>query len=101
MKVRLDEDRHIIAIGKQLDEWDAGYVGLTFVPAARIGEYFHTADNVQLERGDAIHVESVLARMAGVEPAASTDVSGRGWLEVDDEADLVRAEEVLAREKWY
>jgi choline kinase len=101
MKVRLDPEGHVVAIGKQLDTWDAGYVGLTFVPAARVADYFYTADNVQLERGDGIHVESVLARMVGVEPAASVDISGHGWLEIDDETDLARAEEVLAREKWY
>ncbi len=101
MKVRRDATGHVVAIGKQLDSWDAGYVGLTFVPAARRVDYFGTADNVQLERGEGIHVEAVLARMVGVEPAASVDVSGQGWLEIDDEADLARAEAVLAREKWY
>ena len=101
MKVRLDDEGHVVAIGKQLDSWDGGYVGLTFVPRARIAEYFGHADNVQLERGEAIHVEAVLGRMVGVAPAASVDISGHGWLEIDDEADLLRAEEVLAREKWY
>jgi hypothetical protein len=38
--------------------------------------------------------------MVGVAPAASVDVSGLGWLEVDDEADLARAEDILARGKW-
>lgn len=105
MKVRLDDTGHIVAIDKQLDAWDGGYVGLTFVPAARVGEYFYTADNVVHERGDAIHVEAVLARMAAVEPAASVDVSGNGWLEIDDEADLLRAEAALGGESaesaWY
>jgi choline kinase len=101
MKVRLDDEGAVVAIGKQLDSWDAGYVGLTFVPEARLADYFGHADNVQLERGDAIHVEAVLQRMVGVDPAASVDVSGLGWLEVDDETDLARAEEILARGKWY
>jgi len=105
MKVRLDETGHVVAIDKQLDAWDGGYVGLTLVPAARVDEYFYTADNAHRERGDAIHVEAVLARMAGVDPAASVDVSGSGWLEVDDEADLLRAEAALSGESaesaWY
>jgi choline kinase len=101
MKVRLDDEGHVVAIGKQLDSWDAGYVGLTFVPSARVEDYFRHADNVALEKGAGIHVEAVLGRMVGVDPAASVDVSGLGWLEIDDETDLRRAEEVLAREKWY
>jgi choline kinase len=101
MKVRLDETRHVAAIDKQLDAWDAGYVGLTFVPAARREEYLYTAANVHRERGDSIHVEAVLQRMAGVDPAATVDVSGIGWLEVDDEEDLAAAEAALAGEPWY
>jgi choline kinase len=100
MKVRLDEAGHVLAIDKQLEVWDGGYVGLTLVPAACIDGYFYTADNVHRERGDAIHVEAVLARMAGVEPAASVDVSGHGWLEIDDEADLARAEAAVAEPGW-
>ena len=39
--------------------------------------------------------------MAGVEPATTCDVSGHGWVEVDDENDLARAEEFLTRKAWY
>lgn len=101
MKVRLDDAKRVLAIDKQLEEWNAGYVGMTFVPAAKHEDFFYTADNVQLERGDRIHVEAVLARMAAVDPAASADVSGHGWVEVDDERDLERAETALAGEPWY
>ncbi len=101
MKVRLDEQRRVIAIDKQLDAWDAGYVGMTFVPAARLESYFYTADNTHRERGDRVHVEAVLQRMAGVEPAATRDISGHGWLEVDDEADWRRAEAALQKSPWY
>ncbi len=101
MKVRLDDERKVVAIGKQLDAWDAGYVGLTFVPAARAEDYLYTAENVHRETGDAIHVEAVLGRMAGVDPAATRDVSGAGWVEIDDEHDFARAEEFLTRKAWY
>jgi len=101
MKVRLDGERKVAAIGKQLEAWDAGYVGLTWVPAARAADYRYTAENVHRERGDAIHVESVLQRMVGVDPAATCDVSGHGWVEIDDEADFARAEEFLGRKAWY
>jgi choline kinase len=101
MKVRLDEEKHIVAIDKQLEAWDAGYVGMTFVPAPAVASYFRHADNVRLEKGDAIHVEQVLFRMAGVEPALTADISGPGWLEVDDDRDLARAEAALAKDPRY
>jgi choline kinase len=101
MKVRLDDEKKVVAIAKSLDVWDAGYVGLTFVPAARSADYLDTAENVHREKGDSIHVEAVLGRMAGVDPASTCDVSGHGWVEVDDEADFARAEEYLTRKAWY
>jgi 2-aminoethylphosphonate-pyruvate transaminase len=101
MKVRLDDERHVVSIDKQLETWDAGYVGMTFVPAPAVARYFQHADNVRLEKGDGIHVEQVLYRMAGVEPAVTVDISGPGWLEVDDERDHARAEAALARDPWY
>ncbi len=101
MKVRLDEDRRVVAISKQLDGWDAGYVGMTFVPANAVSNYFYTADNARNEKGDSIHVEAVLQRMVGVEAAATADISGHGWFEVDDEADWQRAESALGRDPWY
>lgn len=101
MKVRLDDAGRIAAIDKQLDTFDVGYVGMTLVPAGRLAEYLYTADNVHLERGDRIHVEQVLQRMVGVEPAATCDISGHGWLEVDDEADWQKAQAALALTPWY
>ena len=101
MKVRVDGDGRITSIDKQLDSWDAGYVGMTFVPAAATTAYFRHADNARLEKGNAIHVEQVLLRMAGVEAALTVDISGPGWLEVDDESDWARAEAALAKDNWY
>lgn len=102
MKVRLDPDGQITAISKELEEWDAGYVGLTFVPAARAAAYAKLADETAWEKGDGAHVEQVLQRMAGEpEPAHTADVSGHGWYEVDDGNDLGRVQEALARDPWY
>ena len=39
MKVELDAQRRVVAMSKQLARWDAGYVGMTFIPAARRGPY--------------------------------------------------------------
>jgi choline kinase len=102
MKARLDPSGHITAIAKTLDEHDVGYVGMTFVPAARAADYLRTCDEVLRDQGDSVHVEAVLARLATTQsPAATADISGHGWLEIDDEADLARAEQALANDPWY
>jgi choline kinase len=102
MKARLDPSGHITAIAKTLDEYDVGYVGMTFVPASRAAEYLRIADEVLGEKGESVHVEAVLARLAATpSPAATADISGHGWLEVDDEIDLARAEQALAKDPWY
>jgi choline kinase len=95
MKVRLDAQERVIAIAKTLDAWDAGYVGMTLVPAPAAAAHARACAQLGDDRA---HVEAALARLA---PVATADVSGHGWLEVDDEQDLARAEEALARDPWY
>lgn len=102
MKVQLNADKRITAISKNLDTWDAGYVGMTWVPGARAAAYQATAKDAHAELGEAIHVEAVLARFAaqGQHPHIG-DISGHGWLEVDEPSELAKAEETLAREAWW
>jgi choline kinase len=102
MKVRVDGEGRITAISKTLDDWDAGYVGMTWVPPARAAEYQRVCDEVTREKGDPAHVEAVLHRLAaGTDPAATADISGHGWHEIDDERDLERAEKALRDNPWY
>jgi choline kinase len=94
MKVERDAAGCIHAIAKTLTEFDAGYVGMTRVPAAELERYWEAADRVVAEAGRAAHVERILARLATSDrPPACRDVSGIGWLEVDvrDERDHAEA----------
>jgi choline kinase len=94
MKVEQDATGHVRAIAKTLTAFDAGYVGMTRVPASELARYWATADEVVAEAGRAVHVERILARLAGSErPPACRDISGIGWLEVDvrEERDLADA----------
>jgi choline kinase len=88
-------------ISKTLATWDAGYVGMTKVPAAALPRYWVTADAALAEEGRAIHVERVLARLvAAGAPPACRDISGHGWLEVDLPEERERAEEALREGVW-
>jgi len=102
MKVQLDANRHVAAMAKTLPTWDCGYVGMTFVPAARRADYFAAADRVLETKGDASHVESILVELAGAgTPPAIADISGHGWLEIDEPHERAHADAVLAREHWW
>lgn len=102
MKVGLDAERRVAAMAKSLPMWDCGYVGMTFVPAARREAYFATATRVSAEQGDAVHVEAILVGLAqaGTRPHIA-DVSGHGWLEIDEPHERAKADAVLAREHWW
>src|SRR5690606_9114896 len=82
-----------------LETWDCGYVGMTFVPASRRDDYFRAADQVLQTRGDARHVESILVELAPAPVIA--DISGHGWLEIDEPHERANADAVLARERWW
>ena len=96
MKVERDGAGRVRRIAKTLATWDAGYVGMTKIPAAASARYWAEVDAAHAGEGRAIHVERVLARLAdaGVGPACR-DISGHGWLEVDVPEERERAEEAL------
>ena len=98
MKVELDSARCVAAMSKQLPRWDAGYVGMTFVPACRRDAYAAAVAGTRLELGPPAHVEAVLVHLArqGVPPRIA-DISGHGWYEVDEPHERERAERGLAQ----
>jgi choline kinase len=101
MKVERDAAGRVRRIAKTLESWDAGYVGMTRIPAASAPRYWEAADATLSEEGRAVHVERVLARLAGsTTPPACRDISGHGWLEVDLPDERERAEAALRDGGW-
>ena len=97
MKVERDGRGRVRKIAKTLTTFDAGYVGMTKVPAAAAERYWAAVEAAQAEEGRAIHVERVLARLAdGGHPPLCRDISGHGWLEVDLPEERAHADAVLA-----
>ena len=66
MKVERDPSGKVHRISKTLSQWDAGYVGMTKLPAtAEVqARYWATVDATLAAEGRAVHVERVLARLA-------------------------------------
>lgn len=102
MKVALSADRHISAISKALEGWDAGYVGMTYIPPSRSAAYLSAIPGIVEREGDQVHVERVLAHFAATDrPPEIADISGHGWLEIDEPHERERAQEILSREHWW
>ncbi|MCC6747499.1 MAG: NTP transferase domain-containing protein [Deltaproteobacteria bacterium] len=96
MKVELDAQRRVRRMSKQLAGWQAGYVGMTFVPAARRAAYDAAVERVRQGVGPAAHVEQVLVALAELgAPPVIADISGHGWHEVDEPHERDRAEAAL------
>jgi choline kinase len=101
MKVKRDAAGQVRRIAKTLADFDAGYVGMTRVPAASLGRYFQEMDAARASEGPGIHVERLLARLADAgDPPLCRDISGHGWLEVDTPPERDAAEIALNRGGW-
>jgi len=97
MKVKLREDKRIQSISKQLDIFDCGYIGMTYVDKDS-EKYYRASVNATIAKvGEKAVVENVLQFMAedGSNAPKICDLSGFGWYEVDTEEDLLKAEKGL------
>jgi len=95
MKVLLDQKGRIRTIAKALSDFDAGYIGMTYVPKASLSLYKSAVERV-LQTDGRSNIESVLQILADDgTPPTSLDASGIRWLEVDNQNDLLNAERIL------
>ncbi len=104
MKVKLEEDKKTIkTISKQLDDFDCGYIGMTYVDRSAEKYYRASVEKTIASVGEKAVVENVLQLMAGegITPPEICDLSGFGWYEVDTEEDLLRAERGLEKDSHF
>jgi choline kinase len=98
MKVKLSHDgKHIEKISKQLEDYNCGYIGMTYVDVSKEAVYREAAVETVNAVGEKAVVENILQHLAGDVRRAPEicDLSGFGWFEVDDENDLMKAEKGL------
>lgn len=96
MKVKLKPDGSVHQMDKKLTQFEAGYVGVTQVPASNLAAYWKTADDLLGLKGDAIHVELVLNAWADQGGRVEVkDISGSVWIEVDNESDWELAQKKI------
>ncbi|HOP64154.1 MAG TPA: NTP transferase domain-containing protein [Spirochaetota bacterium] len=98
MKVKLGGDgKRVSAISKKLNDFDCGYIGMTYVDASMESLYRDTINEVLESYGEKAVVENILQVLSEKDQGVPVicDLSGFGWYEVDTEEDLMRAEKGL------
>ncbi len=98
MKVKTwDDGKTVKDISKGLDDFDYGYIGMTYVDKEKSMLYRQALEETIRERGDNAVVENILDAL-GTNPENAPeicDLSGFGWYEIDDSIDLKKTEEAL------
>jgi choline kinase len=96
MKIATGSDGYLEKISKTLDEYDGGYIGMTYVPRKKIQNYKEGVLETFKKHGDKAPVEWVLGCLAANgEKIAIGDCSHIGWIEIDTPEELKIAEDRL------
>lgn len=96
MKVKLNSDHKIAQIDKKLADYDGGYIGMTSCHRDIVSHYKQMIQKAIAKGERKVNVEYILQLFAGEKIYPNTlDLSGSQWLEIDDENDLKKAEDVL------
>ncbi|MBI2343213.1 MAG: NTP transferase domain-containing protein [Deltaproteobacteria bacterium] len=99
MKIARNARGHLGQIHKQLPEYCGGYIGMTRIPYTARTLYLDAAEATADRFGPDAAVEWVLGELAVTgHPVEICDVSGIGWVEVDEPCDLGRAEAFLRQQ---
>ncbi|MFC1669335.1 NTP transferase domain-containing protein [Spirochaetota bacterium] len=104
MKVKLTGDgKKINAISKGLDDFDCGYIGMTYVDSSMEKIYRGAAETAIDRFGEKAVVENILQVLSedGDIAPGICDLSGIGWYEVDTVEDLNLAEKGLEVDKNF
>jgi choline kinase len=104
MKVKLKADRSTVErISKQLDQFDCGYIGMTYVDKSMSSVYRAAVDRAVAKNGEKAVVENVLHLLSeeGEHAPAICDLSGFGWYEIDTPDELYSAEEKLRTDNHF
>lgn len=96
MKIKKGLSGHISRIDKKLADFDGGYIGMTVIPKEKAPLYKEAVAKSLKNNGIKSSVERVLQELVdGGKEVTIADCSGIGWLEIDNQEDLLKAEKFL------
>lgn len=88
MKVKVNRHGCVAAIGKALTTYDAGYIGLTYVPGVNMDIYRSAVTRTLTRDGRHTHVEHVIQSMVDDGFAVHVcDLGDPPWVEIDTPSD--------------
>jgi L-glutamine-phosphate cytidylyltransferase len=104
MKVKLSDDkRNVRHMSKQLESFDCGYIGMTYVDRSMNCLYRETVEKVIAKNGDKAVVENILHYLAeeGKNQPSICDLSDFGWYEIDTPEELYAAEKKIVDDPHF
>lgn len=99
MKVKLFDSGTLKEVSKQLEDFELGYVGITYCPAIELRLYKNTLEEVINKNNDQAVSENVMQTIVdkGEVNIKIGDISGSMWHEVDDENDYAKAVKLITK----
>lgn len=103
MKVKLTPAKCVQRMSKQLDDFDCGYIGMTYVDEVMDSVYRDAIEKAIAKNGDKAVVENILHYLAeeGINSPRICDLSGFGWYEIDTPEELLDAEKRIAVDSHF
>ncbi len=95
MKIDFKKPSIIGKISKQLTQYSAGYIGMSFIGKEKLALYKKAVQVVKEQTCGKANVEGVLDYLAPQEDISVIDLSGFGWHEVDTPEDKTLAEKTF------
>jgi len=92
MKVKLNDRKQLVAMDKQLIDYDCGYIGMTYCSSSLKDVYFKVLEDILLmNEGETKNVEFIINTLAKTQSINICNLSNVGWLEIDTNEDLKNA----------
>jgi len=96
MKVQIGPERSLRKIGKDLVEFNGGYVGMTFIPAEFIGQYVDALEGTYEKMGEGAVVEDILSFLLNTGSRVECVIlDSYRWYDIDTPDDLRNAEKSI------
>lgn len=95
MKIDFKKPAVIGKISKQLTQYSAGYIGMSFIGKEKLAFYKEAVQVVKEQTQGMANVEGILDYLAPQEDISVIDLSGFGWHEVDTPEDKTLAEKTF------
>lgn len=94
--LQADGRQCVTSMSKQLERFQYGYVGVTYIPKNQQADYWSTCQNAEKQWQDKAHVENVIDAMAKAgQKIPVSDISGSWWTEIDTPEDFQKAQKTI------